>query len=233
MRRRFRVRPWGEGSPRSPGSSTRMRFAELDAVTLDAHGTLVEVANPVPALQRALGARGVEREPDAIAEAFEVEGSYYRARSFQGRDAESLAGLRRECVGVFLDALGCDLGSDEFTPAYMDSIRFELISGTHGALVRLRRHGLALAVVSNWDLTLSGHLAELGLGHLLDAVVTSAGTGVAKPDPAPFLQAIELLGVSPERTLHVGDSAADEHGARAAGLHFTPAPLVRALGDAA
>ena len=39
---------------RSPGCSIRMRFAELDAVTVDGYGTLVRLVDPVPALARAL-----------------------------------------------------------------------------------------------------------------------------------------------------------------------------------
>jgi HAD superfamily hydrolase (TIGR01509 family) len=56
-------------------------------------------------------------------------------------------------------------------------------------------------------------------------VVTSAEAGAPKPDPEPFHLALRRLAVAPERALHVGDSPADEEGARAAGLHFLPAPL--------
>jgi putative hydrolase of the HAD superfamily len=52
---------------------------------------------------------------------------------------------------------------------------------------------------------------------------------VPKPDPAIFRLALERLGVSSERTLHVGDSDADEEGARAAGIAFTPAPVAALL----
>ena len=41
--------------------------------------------------------------------------------------------------------------------------------------------------------------------------------------------ALERLRVRPERALHVGDSAADEQGARAAGMRFAPAPLAEAF----
>jgi putative hydrolase of the HAD superfamily len=210
-----------------------MRFAELDAVTLDAHGTLLEVADPVPALDRALRERGVERSADAIGAAFAEEGAYYRPRSFRGRDDESLERLRHECATVFLGALDCELEPDEFVAAFIGSIRFDPVPGTREALLRLRRRGLALAVVSNWDATLPAHLSELGLDPLLDAVVTSAAAGVAKPDPAPFQHALDLLGVRAERTLHVGDDPVDEQGARGAGLRFAAAPLPLVLGEAA
>ncbi|MGB2875869.1 MAG: HAD-IA family hydrolase [Gaiellaceae bacterium] len=204
-----------------------MRFAELDAVTLDAFGTLVTLSDPVPALKAALMEHGVVRSPEQIAKAFSAEGDYYRARSLEGRDAESLARLRRECTRVFLNAAGAELDPVVFADAFIASLRFELLPGVAEAVAALRRRGLALAVVANWDMTLPEQLTELGLGDL--TVVTSAAAGAAKPDPAPFRLALRALGVRAERALHVGDGEADELGARAAGMRFAWAPLPAAL----
>jgi HAD superfamily hydrolase (TIGR01509 family) len=204
-----------------------MRFAEVDAVTLDAFGTLVGLADPVPALREALRERGIEREPDAVAEAFAAEGAYYRPRSLEGRDEESLARLRRECVAVFLEALDAELASEAFVDTYIEALQFELLPDVPEAVRELRRRGLALAVVGNWDMALPEHLARLGLGGL--PVFTSAEVGVAKPDAEPFLRALRALGVPPERALHVGDDQVDEVGARAAGMRFAWAPLPDAL----
>ena len=204
-----------------------MRFAEIDAVTLDAFGTLVGLADPVPALHEALRKRGIEREPDAIAEAFAAEGAYYRPRSLEGRDEQSLARLRRECVAVFLDALDADLAPEAFADPYIEALRFELLPDVPEAVRELQRRGLALAVVGNWDMALPGHLAKLGLGGL--PVFTSAAVGAAKPDPAPFLKALRALSVPPQRALHIGDDKVDELGARAAGMQFAWAPIPDAL----
>ena len=208
-----------------------MRFAELDAVTLDAFGTLVTLADPVPMLGAALRERGIKRTPERVAEAFAAEGAYYRPRSLQGRDVDSLTRLRRECTAVFLEAAGAELAPEEFVDAFVGALRFELVPGVAEALSSLRRRGLELAVVANWDLALPEHLARLGLRNL--TVVTSAAVGAAKPDPAPFLHAVHALGVRPERALHVGDDEVDELGAEAAGLRFAPAPLEAALEAAA
>jgi putative hydrolase of the HAD superfamily len=200
-----------------------MRFAELDAVTLDAYGTLVELADPVPALDGSLRERGVERDPQEIGQAFAAEVEYYREHAHEGRDQESLARLRLECVQVFLGALDARLPPEEFVEAFVDSIRVELLPGARESLRGLRRRGLAIAVVSNWDIGLRKHLSHLELGELL--VITSAEAGAPKPEPAVFQLALEQLRVRPERSLHVGDSDADEQGARAAGLRFAAAPL--------
>jgi HAD superfamily hydrolase (TIGR01509 family) len=174
-----------------------------------------------------LRARGVERTGREIENAFAAEVEYYRERSHEGRDEESLARLRLECVSVFLGALAADLTPEEFVETFIGAIRFELVPGALESLRSLRRRGLAVAVVSNWDIGLHEHLAGLRLGEL--PVVTSAEAGAPKPSAAAFLRALEQLGVRPERALHVGDSDADKRGARAAGLRFAPAPLAAVL----
>lgn len=204
-----------------------MRLAELDAVTIDAYGTLVRLLDPVPALREGLAALGVQCDADAVARAFAKEAAYYRERSFEGRDEKSLYDLRRRCVTIILDELDSDLAPEAFVDNFVAAMRFELLPDAHAALEALRRRGLAIAIVSNWDYGLTQRLQDLGLGDV--TVVSSAAAGAPKPDPAVFTRALELLRVLPERALHVGDSDADEQGARAAGMHFAPAPLAQAV----
>jgi putative hydrolase of the HAD superfamily len=204
-----------------------MRLAELDAVTIDAYGTLVQLTGPVPELRAGLAVLGVERDAEAVAHAFAKETAYYREHSFEGRDETSLYELRLRCVAIILDELESDLEPAAFVDGFVAAMRFELLPDAGAALGKLRRYGLAVAVVSNWDVGLARHLDSLGLGDV--AVVTSAEAGAAKPDPAVFTLALERLEVRPSRALHVGDSDSDEAGASAAGMHFAPAPLARAV----
>ncbi len=116
-----------------------------------------------------------------------------------------------------------ELDPAEFTQAFVDSLVFLPIAGAAEAVGRFRAHGLALAVVSNWDVGLREKLGPLAASF--DCVVTSAEAGAAKPDPAVFLAALSRLGVEPARALHIGDEPGDEEGARAAGMQFRWAPL--------
>ena len=187
-------------------------WSTVDAVTIDAYGTLLELRDPVGSLARVLP--GFDR--DAIDRAFRAEVEYYAEHAVEGRDAESLAKLRADSAHVFNEALGSSLGPDELVGA----LEFTWVDGAREAIERLRAHGLALAVVSNWDISLHERLDHLGI-----PVVTSADAGVRKPDPAVFRLALERLDVPASRTLHIGDTDHDRDAAAAAGLAFAPAPL--------
>jgi HAD superfamily hydrolase (TIGR01549 family) len=105
------------------------------------------------------------------------------------------------------------------------SLVFRPLDGVVGALRRLRRAGLELACVSNWDVGIGEQLEKAGLAAYLSAVVSSAETGAEKPDPRVFAEALTRLGVQAERAVHIGDDEADQAGALAAGLRFEPPPL--------
>ena len=198
---------------------------DFDAVTVDAMGTVVELSDPVPRLQDALSRHGERHESNPVRDAFAAEVAYYLPRAHAGRDEASLAALRVACAGVFLDALGAELDAGEFAPDFAGALRFRALDGAEQSLARLRAAGLALACVSNWDLSLAAYLEDAGLAHHFDAVVSSAEAGAPKPDEAVFRLALERLGVPPERALHVGDGDGDRQGAAAAGLAFEPTPL--------
>jgi putative hydrolase of the HAD superfamily len=198
---------------------------DFDAVTVDAMGTVVELSDPVPRLQDALERHGEQHDSNPVRDAFAAEVAYYLPRAHEGRDEASLAALRAACAGVFLDALGAELDAGEFAPDFAGALRFRALDGAEQSLARLRAAGLALACVSNWDLSLAAYLEDAGLAHHFDAVVSSAEAGAPKPDEAVFRLALERLGVPPERALHVGDGDGDRQGAATAGLAFEPTPL--------
>jgi putative hydrolase of the HAD superfamily len=188
-------------------------LADVDAVTIDAMGTLVRLSDPVP---RLAAVAAVDEE--AARRGFAAEVAHYLPRAHEGRDGATLAALRADCTAVFNEHAGASLSAAQF----MGAIVFEPEPGALEAVRRLKRLGIALCVVSNWDVGLEEHLRALGLRL---PVVTSAEAGAPKPDPAVFRLALERLGVDAARALHVGDSPSDEQGAAAAGMRFAPAPL--------
>jgi FMN phosphatase YigB (HAD superfamily) len=203
----------------------RVNAADLDAVTLDAYGTLVTLADPIPALADALAERGAARSRDVVAVGFREEVAYYRAHTSEGRDENGLARLQEECAGVFLDSVGADLDAAEFGPVYAGAMHFEVLDGVAASLERLQELGLDLAVVANWDLSLRKLLVEVGLDEYFSVIVHAA----AKPAPGGFLRALEELRVEPGRVVHIGDDEVDEAAARTAGVGFLPAPVSTAI----
>jgi putative hydrolase of the HAD superfamily len=197
--------------------------SRYEAVLFDALGTLVHLEPPWPLLAGALESRhGIEISEDEAREAMRAEIAYYIEHHVEGSDPASLADLRARCAGVLREALpdvARRLSEDELTEVLLDSLRFVPFPDAATALGTLRAAGIRTAVVSNWDCSLRSVLAELGLGGLLDAVVTSAQTGSRKPDPAIFEVALAAIQCPPERAIYVGDSpAVDIAGGRAAGV---------------
>jgi FMN phosphatase YigB (HAD superfamily) len=180
------------------------------AVFLDALGTLVALEPPWVRLVDAIGvdARQAER-------AFRAEMAYYRDHAAEGADAESLADLRRRCAAL----LSREVGREVSVATMMQAIRFRAFPDAGPALESLRAAGLRLVCVSNWDISLPCVLDGCGLGAALDDVVTSAGSGARKPEPAIFAAALRVAGCEPGEALHVGDTPEEDvAGAAAAGI---------------
>ena len=189
----------------------------IRAVLLDALGTLVRFDPPAPLLRDELHTRlGVEVPPPAAAAAIRDEIAYYRAHLHEGRDADSLADLRRRAAEAMRPALGID---GDLTEALLAALRFHAYPDAAPALTTLRSRGLRIVVVSNWDHSLHERLEQTGLAPLVDGAVASAELGHAKPDREIFEHALGLAGVGPEAALHAGDSPREDvAGALAAGL---------------
>jgi putative hydrolase of the HAD superfamily len=190
------------------------------AVLLDSLGTLVALDDPVPRMRAELARRGFEVEADVVARAFGAEVAYYVEHHLEGRDQSTLAELRNRCAAVLLDELAIpELPLPDAREILLGSLSFPAFDDAVPALRELRGRGLRLAVVSNWDSSLREVLESAGVHELVDAVVSSAEVGAAKPDPAPFRAALEALGCGAKEAVHVGDREDnDVRGAEAAGI---------------
>lgn len=178
-------------------------------ITLDALGTLVELEPPWEHLAAELGRSADPR----MAAAFRAEMAYYRDHAHTGHDEASLAALRRRCAELLSERLGEEVSVETM----LRSVRFRAYEDAAPALAELRRRGLRLVCVSNWDCSLPEVLKRCGLD--LDEVVTSAGAGARKPDPEIFRMALEAGGTEAAEAVHVGDTPEEDVvGARAAGI---------------
>ena len=203
----------------------------LDAVLLDAGGTLVRIdyewlAGAVSALGHALDSGTLRRG--------EIEGRR-RYDASSGRALEpgddhpalgSSGDIRAYFTGM-LEAARVPAVLHAPVEAALHARQAEPIGlwsrtaeGAPRALEGMRALGLRLAVVSNSDGRAEAHLVHAGVREGLEFVVDSQLVGVEKPDPGIFRIALERMAVPAERALYVGDMrSVDERGARAAGMH--------------
>lgn len=168
-----------------------------EAILFDAGGTLV-LQDPVE-LSRLLG---IAVDPAASFEA------HYRAMDAYAR--LRLAGEEKSWLW-WQSRFFTDLGlADPETGAELTSNGYGIwtaaIDGTVAAITRLRKGGIRVAVVSNSDGSVRESLSRAGFDGLFEFVVDSHEVGVAKPDPAIFVHALERLGVDAAAAWYVGDS---------------------------
>jgi histidinol-phosphate phosphatase family protein len=151
-----------------------------------------------------------------------------------------VAGARRASparpAAVLIDRDGTLI---EDVPYNGDPAKVRPLPGALGALERLRREGIPVAVVSNQSGVARGLISEdqvLAVNRRVDELLGPfAGWAYCphgpdedcdcrKPQPGLILRAAELLGVDPEECAVVGDIAADVRAARAAGARAVLVP---------
>jgi putative hydrolase of the HAD superfamily len=194
---------------------------------------------------RILGAHGLPSDPSLYDRALRATWEEVTAALPPGTDRYGAhpRGEEGYWLGVVARALEhAGLGGDAVAERVLEPLRnafaepeaWTVYPDVEPALSRLRRAGVRLGVVSNWDSRLPVLLHRLGLRERFDTLAVSALEGVEKPDPRLFRVALERLGADRARTLHVGDvPALDAAGARAAGIHAALVDRRGGLGPAA
>lgn len=183
-------------------------FHGLIARVCCAHGldvTEQEIARAEPAVweriaQREGGARGFTTDPE-------------RSRSFWLWVYET-----------FLEQVGCtgpraaELAAQLYS-TFIRSESYRLYDDALPALERIRRAGLMVGVISNWESWLERLMIDLGIRHYVDVAAISGVTGSEKPAREIFLHALTAAKVAPSEALHVGDNIRDDvEGAEAVGI---------------
>ncbi|WP_424933205.1 HAD family hydrolase [Amaricoccus macauensis] len=97
---------------------------------------------------------------------------------------------------------------------------FEPTPGILGLLDWAERSGAPFAVVTNAPrANAEAMLSASGLASRFEMVIAEGDAPQAKPDPAPYLLAMERLGVAPEASIAFEDSRSGNRAARASGAH--------------
>ncbi len=99
---------------------------------------------------------------------------------------------------------------DRVYDQFRDSQGWMLFPETTDVLSELKRLGLKLGIISNFDSRVYSVLASLGIRDYFDSVTLSSESGYSKPDPQIFQSAVGSLGVPASNILLVGDSPSDD-----------------------
>jgi REG-2-like HAD superfamily hydrolase len=233
------VMSWGDDSRRGnssfqAGGSLNPWNRPLRAVTFDATHTLFHAPRLVPiylevlrrhydhgAVRAAELARLLPMVWQEFACAATPAADRFSCHDFPGHAEGSKGFWSRyaERLCQYLELEPSPFAAAELFDRFAHADAWEVYPDVPDTLDELRRRGLALAVISNWDERLPGLLEEMDLIRRFDAVIYSAECGVEKPHPTIFNACLSRLGVSAEQALHVGDSEVEDiEGARAVGL---------------
>ena len=197
-----------------------MTGRKFRAVLFDAAETLFTTRGTVGQIYGSIARRYGSTAPvEAIQAAF--------ARQFRGAgplSIEDQKGWWKDVVHRVFSEVGMvdnfDQFFDEVYERFRSSEGWVLFPDTIEALTDLKRSGLKLGVISNFDNRIYSVMKSLNILHFFDTVTLSSETGYCKPDREIFDAAVQALGVPASEVLLVGDSLRDdvEAGMRA-GLH--------------
>ena len=188
-----------------------MRYA---AVFFDAGETLVHPHPTFPDLfAEILRREGHDVSPETVRERGHVVFDRFRsaaqANELWTTSPERSRAFWHDVYGIFLRELGIDDANgliDVVYSEFTDLANYRLFEDVPPVLDRLRDAGLVLGVVSNFEEWLERLLEELGVRPYFQVSVISGVEGLEKPDPRIFELAMDRAGVTPERSVYVGDN---------------------------
>jgi len=180
-------------------------FADVDALTFDCYGTLVDwEAGIARGLGVMLASQGITADVEELLERFAGHESALEAGPYR-RYREILAEAGRR--------IGRDYGvepSDDAVEAFGASVgEWPAFPDSAAALARLAER-FRLGVITNCDDDLFAQ-TNRRLRVTFDWIVTAEQAGSYKPDPRNFELAFERIDVPRERIVHVAQSLYHDH----------------------
>ena len=171
---------------------------EFDVATFDCYGTLIDWEGGAGAFLYDLALRSGEAAPPPGRELRER----WEAIQFEVIQGDYLPykDVLAESLRLFAEERGYRLADGE---AFVRAIRsWQPFPDTAPALKRAQAAGLKVIPISNTDHDILDH-SERHIGIRFDDRVTAQDCRAYKPADTVFEQALERIGVAPERILHV------------------------------
>jgi putative hydrolase of the HAD superfamily len=200
----------------------------IKAVFFDAAGTLMTPVRSVGESYATFAANyGVQVAAAEITERFRICFEQAPRLAFPGASDDSIGGLERHWWKMLVERVfepwspfeRFDEFFAELFAYFAEPGAWRLYPEVLDTMAALKRRGLELSVISNFDSRLIKILDGLGVGPCFERVFVSSRIGYAKPQPQIFQAALQHHKLASEHALHVGDSAInDRQGANNAGL---------------
>lgn len=183
----------------------RISSLSIRAVIFDVDGVLVN---------------SMERNHEAYQKVFRSLGIRIPKREVfanEGRRSRELIAFLAQKRGLSLSGPQLEAMTREHRDTFASFGPMPLYPGVVGLVRTLRRRGLQLAMVtSNWRSAVEQHFTTLT--NLFDVVVTAEDVTRTKPDPEPYLLALDRLHLSGDQAVVVENAPLGIQSARAAGL---------------
>jgi dihydrofolate synthase/folylpolyglutamate synthase len=189
----------------------------IRAVTFDVGGTLIEPWPSVGRVYAEVAARhGVKVAAEALDRQFALAWAARKDFRYSVSDWSKL--VQQTFAGLVARPPDANLFGALYRH-FASAAPWRIFDDVTPCLRELKRRGLKLGIISNWDNRLRPLLRELQLDSYFDSIIISGEAGSQKPDPRIFQAAAAQLNAPPEAILHIGDSSSEDvAGARAAGL---------------
>ncbi|HEX3033685.1 MAG TPA: HAD-IA family hydrolase [Thermodesulfobacteriota bacterium] len=204
-----------------------VKNSPIKAVFFDAADTLFRVKEGVGNVYWGVAKKyGSNSTPEQIHDAFSKAFKSAPPMAFPGTEPHEREVLEKRWWYDIVEKVFQEVGMFERFEAYFDELfetfrsrAWDLFPETIEVLSSLRREGVTLGVISNFDSRIYNVCADLGITDYFDDFVISSEVGFAKPSPEIFSLALERNKVLPSESLHVGDSLnLDFYGAQAVGI---------------
>ena len=190
-----------------------MGSSDRGTVVFDLDGTLADTAaDLIAAANACFESRGLGRLLDPVADA---------GIAFHGGRAMLRAGYARMPADTLLPPDAEEADVPRLLAFYDDCLAdtTRLYDGAEAAIEALAAQGYRLAICTNKPLALAEKLlAALNVREHFAGMIGADSLPVRKPDPRPYLAAVEQAGGEVRRSFLLGDTETDVKTARAAGV---------------
>jgi 2-haloacid dehalogenase len=183
------------------------------ACVFDAYGTLFDFASAAAGCRDTLGDKA-ERLTILWRD---KQLQYTWLRALQGRHADFWQ-VTGDALDFALETLQVERAGlrDRLMNLYLTLTAFPEVPDV---LRRLKAAGLTTAILSNGSPSmLQAAVANAGISHLLDLVLSVEEVGIYKPHPKVYQLAVDRLAVAPSAILFLSSNAWDAYAASAFGL---------------